>query len=243
MNEKILIVDDEPSIVKLITYNLKDAGFEVASVSTGLEALDWLQKNQANFVIMDLMLPGIDGLETIKRIRTTQKEIPILILTAKNNELDKIVGFEIGADDYLTKPFSPRELVARIKAILRRTQNSHHKDISTKVETKRKTVGQLVLDQERYEVFKGHKKVALTPNEFKLLDYLWEHANHVLNRDTILNAVLNAVWGYDYAGQTRMVDIHVSHLRDKIEDDPKNPKLILTVRGFGYEFNTKKNAE
>lgn len=239
MSEKILVVDDEPSIVTLITYNLNEAGFETDSAPSGLQALDWLQKNQANLVVMDLMLPGIDGLETIKRIRSTQPDLPVLILTAKNNELDKIVGFEIGADDYLTKPFSPRELVARIKAILRRTQNGHRDVPTPEPERQLKTVGSLVIDEDRFEVFKANKKVALTPNEFKLLAYLWKHANHVLNRDTILNAV----WGYDYAGQTRMVDIHVSHLRDKIEDDPKNAKLILTVRGFGYEFNTKKNGE
>lgn len=239
MNEEILVVDDEPSIVTLLTYNLEEAGFHVASVTSGTQALTWLDNNQSDLIVMDLMLPGIDGLETIRRIRKKQEDTPIIILTAKNNELDKIVGFEIGADDYLTKPFSPRELVARIKAILRRTERGKQMQATIKTGHALRRVGNLVLDEDRYEVLKNQKKVALTPNEYKLLVYLWDHADHVLNRDRILNAV----WGYDYAGQTRMVDIHISHLRDKIEDDPKNARLILTVRGFGYEFNTKENAE
>ncbi|WP_412988647.1 response regulator transcription factor [Pediococcus siamensis] len=239
MNERILIVDDEPSIVTLLTYNLNEAGYQVASVGSGADALTWLQHNSANLVVMDLMLPGMDGLETIRHIRKQFNDIAIIILTAKNNELDKIVGFEIGADDYLTKPFSPRELVARVKAILRRTEKASRAEPVIQTGRALRQVGDLVLDVDRYEVLKNNKKVALTPNEYKLLVYLWDHANHVLNRERILNAV----WGYDYAGQTRMVDIHISHLRDKIEDDPKNAKLILTVRGFGYEFNTKENAE
>lgn len=239
MNKKILIVDDESSIVTLLTYNLNEAGFQVESVGSGLQALAWLRTKQADLIVMDLMLPGIDGLEAIRRIRGTQEETPIIILTAKNNELDKIIGFEIGADDYLTKPFSPRELVARIKAILRRTENGQKKVAPIETSQEIRYLGNLSLNLDRYEVQKNHQKVALTPNEYKLLVYLWDHADRVLSRERILNAV----WGYDYAGQTRMVDIHISHLRDKIEDDPKNAKLILTVRGFGYEFNTKKTAE
>ncbi|MDV7719389.1 response regulator [Pediococcus ethanolidurans] len=239
MNKKILVVDDEPSIVTLLTYNLNEAGFQVASVGTGNQALTWLKTNDADLIVMDLMLPGIDGLETIRQIRGMQKDTPVIILTAKNNELDKIVGFEIGADDYLTKPFSPRELIARIKAVLRRTENGHQPVSVTETSSQIRHVDDLSLDLDRYEVRKNQQKISLTPNEYKLLVYLWDHADHVLSREKILNAV----WGYDYAGQTRMVDIHISHLRDKIEDNPKDAKLILTVRGFGYEFNTKKNAE
>ncbi|GAB5052692.1 response regulator transcription factor [Pediococcus ethanolidurans] len=239
MNKKILVVDDEPSIVTLLTYNLNEAGFQVASVGTGNQALTWLKTNDVDLIVMDLMLPGIDGLETIRQIRGMQKDTPVIILTAKNNELDKIVGFEIGADDYLTKPFSPRELIARIKAVLRRTENGHQPVLATEASSQIRHVDDLSLDLDRYEVRKNQQKISLTPNEYKLLVYLWDHADHVLSRERILNAV----WGYDYAGQTRMVDIHISHLRDKIENNPKDAKLILTVRGFGYEFNTKKNAE
>lgn len=239
MNKKILVVDDEPPIVTLLTYNLNEAGFQVASVGTGNQALTWLKTNDADLIVMDLMLPGIDGLETIRQIRGMQKDTPVIILTAKNNELDKIVGFEIGADDYLTKPFSPRELIARIKAVLRRTENGHQPVLATETSSQIRHVDDLSLDLDRYEVRKNQQKISLTPNEYKLLVYLWDHADHVLSRERILNAV----WGYDYAGQSRMVDIHISHLRDKIENNPKDAKLILTVRGFGYEFNTKKNAE
>ncbi|WP_427910657.1 response regulator transcription factor [Pediococcus parvulus] len=157
MNKKILIVDDEPSIVTLLTYNLNEAGFQVESVGSGLQALAWLRTKQADLIVMDLMLPGIDGLEAIRRIRGTQEETPIIILTAKNNELDKIIGFEIGADDYLTKPFSPRELVARIKAILRRTENGQKKVAPIETSQEIRYLGNLSLNLDRYEVQKNHQ--------------------------------------------------------------------------------------
>lgn len=232
MSKTILVVDDEPAIVTLITYNLEQANYQVVSVDNGLDAVEIVQKGLVDFVIMDLMLPQLDGIEATKQIRKFDEQIPIIMLTAKASQVDKILGLELGADDYITKPFSPQELLSRIKVILRRTDlaiNLAEIDPTLQAEN-------IAIDFKRMVVKKNNEKIQLTPNEFKLLRYLYKNANQVLSRDQILEKV----WGYEYGGQTRIVDIHISHLRDKLENDPKHPQLIKTIRGFGYEFVSKK---
>jgi two-component system alkaline phosphatase synthesis response regulator PhoP len=233
MAKTILVVDDEPSIVTLLTYNLEQANYQVISVDNGLAAVETVQKELADFVIMDLMLPKLDGVEATKRIRKFNEQIPIIMLTAKSSQVDKILGLELGADDYLTKPFSPQELISRIKAISRRTDRAIDlAELYPQVEK-----SNIFVDFKRMTVTKNDQKVQLTPNEFKLLSYLYKNANQVLSRDQILEKV----WGFEYGGQTRIVDIHISHLRDKLENDPKHPRMIKTIRGFGYEFVSKES--
>ncbi|MBF7102753.1 response regulator transcription factor [Pediococcus pentosaceus] len=232
MSKTILVVDDEPAIVTLITYNLEQANYQVVSVDNGLDAVEIVQKGLVDFVIMDLMLPQLDGIEATKRIRKFDEQIPIIMLTAKTSQVDKILGLELGADDYITKPFSPQELLSRIKVILRRTDRAINlAEIDPTLQAEN-----IAIDFKRMVVKKNNEKIQLTPNEFKLLRYLYKNANQVLSRDQILEKV----WGYEYGGQTRIVDIHISHLRDKLENDPKHPQLIKTIRGFGYEFVSKK---
>ncbi|MFP7242552.1 response regulator transcription factor [Pediococcus pentosaceus] len=232
MSKTILVVDDEPAIVTLITYNLEQANYQVVSVDNGLDAVEIVQKGLVDFVIMDLMLPQLDGIEATKQIRKFDEQIPIIMLTAKTSQVDKILGLELGADDYITKPFSPQELISRIKVILRRTDRAINlAEIDPTLQAEN-----IAIDFKRMVVKKNNEKIQLTPNEFKLLRYLYKNANQVLSRDQILEKV----WGYEYGGQTRIVDIHISHLRDKLENDPKHPQLIKTIRGFGYEFVSKK---
>ena len=232
MSKTILVVDDEPAIVTLITYNLEQANYQVVSVDNGLDAAEIVQKGLVDFVIMDLMLPQLDGIEATKQIRKFDEQIPIIMLTAKTSQVDKILGLELGADDYITKPFSPQELLSRIKVILRRTDRAINlAEIDPTLQAEN-----IAIDFKRMVVKKNNEKIQLTPNEFKLLRYLYKNANQVLSRDQILEKV----WGYEYGGQTRIVDIHISHLRDKLENDPKHPQLIKTIRGFGYEFVSKK---
>ncbi|KRN94429.1 response regulator transcription factor [Pediococcus stilesii] len=232
MARTILVVDDEPSIVTLLTYNLEQANYHVISANNGLDAVETVQKESVDFIIMDLMLPKLDGIEATKQIRKFNEQVPIVMLTAKSSEVDKILGLELGADDYITKPFSPQELISRIKAILRRTDRAIDlAKIDPSVEQ-----ADIFVDFKRMIVKRGGKTVQLTPNEFKLLRYLFKNSNQVLSRDQILENV----WGYEYSGQTRIVDIHISHLRDKLENDPKHPKIIKTIRGFGYEFISEK---
>ncbi|MEC5141151.1 response regulator transcription factor [Pediococcus pentosaceus] len=232
MSKTILVVDDEPAIVTLITYNLEQANYQVVSVDNGLDAVEIVQKGLVDFVIMDLMLPQLDGIEATKQIRKFDEQIPIIMLTAKTSQVDKILGLELGADDYITKPFSPQELLSRIKVILRRIDRAINlAEIDPTLQAEN-----IAIDFKRMVVKKNNEKIQLTPNEFKLLRYLYKNANQVLSRDQILEKV----WGYEYGGQTRIVDIHISHLRDKLENDPKHPQLIKTIRGFGYEFVSKK---
>ncbi|MBF7125021.1 response regulator transcription factor [Pediococcus pentosaceus] len=232
MSKTILVVDDEPAIVTLITYNLEQANYQVVSVDNGLDVVEIVQKGLVDFVIMDLMLPQLDGIEATKQIRKFDEQIPIIMLTAKTSQVDKILGLELGADDYITKPFSPQELLSRIKVILRRTDRAINlAEIDPTLQAEN-----IAIDFKRMVVKKNNEKIQLTPNEFKLLRYLYKNANQVLSRDQILEKV----WGYEYGGQTRIVDIHISHLRDKLENDPKHPQLIKTIRGFGYEFVSKK---
>lgn len=240
MAEHVLIVDDEPAIVTLLSYNLKQAGYEVASASDGASGLVKAISGKFAFVILDLMLPKLDGLEILAQIRQANQNVAVLILTAKESEEDRIKGLELGADDYVTKPFSPREVVARLHAIKRRgkhNQTNQQPKTTITSKTPQPSVyhfGELTLDIAAYKlVDKNGVEIKLTPREFKLLAYFVKRNQRTLSRDDLLAGV----WGYDYAGQTRMVDMHVSHLREKIEPNPKVPQYLKTVRGFGYRFD------
>ncbi|KQL53063.1 chemotaxis protein CheY [Heyndrickxia shackletonii] len=226
---KILVVDDESSIVTLLKFNLEQAGFTVVTALNGKEGYTIASQEELDLIVLDLMLPEMDGMEICKSLRQEKINTPILMLTAKDDELDKILGLELGADDYLTKPFSPREVVARVKAILRRTKINEESETTVEKVLK---IGDLEVLPDQYEArFKGIK-LELTPKEFELLLYLTQHSGKVLSRDQLLNAV----WDYDYAGDTRIVDVHISHLREKIEEDTKQPQYIKTIRGFGYKM-------
>lgn len=228
---KALVVDDEQAITTLLKYNLEKAGYEVKTVNNGNDALDEGLTGKYDFIILDLMLPGIDGIEVTKRIRQEKITTYILILTAKDDEYDKIIGLELGADDYLTKPFSPREIVARLKAVKRRVE--HYSDNSEKDSKNKYYFGDYMVNLDSYELRdKNNNLIKLTPKEFELLVYFLRKKGRVLGREELLNNV----WGFDYIGQTRMVDMHVSHLREKIEENPKKPIFLKTVRGFGYRF-------
>lgn len=227
--KRILVVDDEPSIVTLLQYNLEQAGYTVDTATTGTDALTKISSNAYFCVLLDLMLPELDGMEVTKRVRQAGNDTPIIIVTAKGEEFDRVFGLEIGADDYVTKPFSPREILARIKAVTRRGERI----APTEQQSVRKmTIGDLSVDEDRLRVTRSGEPVVLTPKEFELLDYLIHRQGRVLDRETLLNGV----WGFNYAGDTRMVDMHISHLREKIETDPKHPRYLKTVRGFGYQF-------
>lgn len=231
---KILVVDDEPSIVTLLKFNLEQAGFQVITASNGTEGFKLALNESPGFIVLDLMLPGMDGMEICKRLRQEKIKTPILMLTAKDDEFDKILGLELGADDYLTKPFSPREVVARVKAILRRTTDS---DGTNQEEENYLIIGNLKVYPDQFEAYFNNEKLELTPKEFELLLYLSNHRGKVLSRDQLLDSV----WNYDYAGDTRIVDVHISHLREKIEEDTKQPQYIKTIRGFGYKMEGPKN--
>lgn len=223
----MLVVDDEESIRKLVEYNLTQAGFDVVCADEGHAALAIVSEQEIDLLVLDLMLPGISGLELCKRLRQEQSKIPIIMLTARGEEIDRVLGLEMGADDYVTKPFSPRELVARVRAVLRRgSESAAERDDNAYV------IGQVVLDPDKYEVSVRGERIDLTPREFELLHYLMRNTDRVVSRDQLLDRV----WGYEYAGDTRLVDVHISHLRDKIEEDPKAPRYIKTVRGVGYKI-------
>lgn len=229
MSQKILIVDDEESIVTLLKYNIEQAGFETEVAYTGQEALDQTNVHLFDLIILDVMLPEMDGMEVCKLLRQKQIQTPVLMLTAKDDEFDKVLGLELGADDYLTKPFSPREVVARIKAILRR-MNYTTKGETT--ETPSIQIADLIVYPEQYEATIKAEQMILTPKEFELLLYLARNKGRVLSRDQLLASV----WNYDFVGDTRIVDVHISHLREKIEPDTKKPVYIKTIRGLGYKL-------
>jgi len=224
--EKILVVEDEKNIRELIKFNLENAGYDVDTAVDGKVALEKLSE-EIDLVVLDLMLPEIDGMEICRKMRESEelRQIPIIMLTAKGEEVERILGLEMGADDYMTKPFSPRELVARIKAIFRRIKE--FKADSEKLKDEIIEAGKLKLDIPRHEVIYGEKKIVLTPKEFELLRYLIINQGRVLNRDLLLEKI----WGYEYAGDTRTVDVHIRRLRKKIKSD-----YIATVRGVGYKF-------
>jgi phosphate regulon transcriptional regulator PhoB len=234
-DQKILVVEDEPDIRKLIQYNLAQEKFRVLEAEDGEQALKVLQRDKPNLVILDLMLPGLSGLELCKilRDRPDTARLPILMLTAKAGEADKVVGLEMGADDYLPKPFSPREMVARVRAILRRSESSAAEPAPAYDK------GALKIDFRTYEVFARGQPVKLTLKEFELLRFLVQNSNRVLSRDQLLDRV----WGGETFVTPRTVDVHIRRLRKAVEQDDRKPKWILTLRGVGYKFDEKALAE
>jgi len=228
--KRILVVDDEPDIVALVSYNLKKEGFGVSAVHEGGEALDIVKKKDFDLIILDLMLPGIHGMEVCRLLRSHQRtrDIPIIMLTAKGDEADRVRGLETGADDYIAKPFSPRELIARVKAVLRRSgERKRPEDIIT--------VGDLRINKTTFAATRRNEIVNLSATEFRLLTYLAGHRGRVFSREQLLNAV----WTDDAAVEPRTVDVHMRHLREKLEDDPANPHWFVTVRGAGYRYSPK----
>ncbi len=224
----ILVVDDEEPIQELLRFNLEKEGYRVSVAKDGQEALKHVENDQPDLIVLDLMLPGMDGLEVCRKLRSNPKfqQIPIIMLTAKGEEIDKVLGLEIGADDYMTKPFSPRELLARIKARLRRLNPKEEADNQIIVR------GELQVDVTGFRVHVRGEETELTPKEFELLRVLVAHPGKVYSRDELLERI----WGYEYDGDTRTVDVHVRHLRLKVERDPSNPEYIETLRGIGYRF-------
>ena len=226
MAKKVLVVDDEKPISDIIKFNLEKEGYEVVVAFDGEEALEKVEADSPDLIILDLMLPKVDGLEVTKRVRA-KHNIPIIMVTAKDSELDKVLGLELGADDYVTKPFSNRELVARVKANLRR------QDVAATAADNRKAdikVGDLTIHPDAYTVTKRGENINLTRREFELLHYLARHLGQVINREHLLQTV----WGYDYFGDVRTVDVTVRRLREKIEDNPSHPEWLVTRRGVGY---------
>lgn len=228
---KILVIDDEESITKSIQYSLEKEGYSVITANNGTDGVELAKNEKPNLVILDVMLPGLDGYEVCRMIRS-EIPVPIMMLTAKGEEIDKVVGLEVGADEYVTKPFSLRELQARIKALLRLVARHQNTKIA---EPDRIEIGDLVIDLKRHEVLLAGNKVSLTLKEFELLKLLSLNANKVLSREYLIEQV----WGYDFTGEGRTVDVHIHWLREKIESDPENPVRILTVRGVGYRFERR----
>lgn len=238
MNNKILVVDDEEHILTLIKFNLEQAGFQVVTAIDGDEALQKAIDEKPELIVLDLMLPKKDGMEVCKELRLQRNTTPILMVTAKDDEFDKVLGLELGADDYMTKPFSPREVVARVKAILRRSKITET-PVETNDETDTLIIADLKILPEYYEAYFQGQILELTPKEFELLLYLTKNKGRVLTRDQLLSAV----WNYDFAGDTRIVDVHISHLREKIEQDSKKPQYIKTIRGLGYKLEEPRFNE
>lgn len=225
MSKKILVVDDEEKIRELIKNYLEKEGFQVVPAADGGEALEFITKEKPNLIVLDWLLPGMSGLEICRQVRQKSK-VPIIMLTAKTEEVDKLLGLELGADDYITKPFSLRELTARIRVVLRRSEPEEEK------KTESVKVGGLEINLNRHEVWSEGKSISLTPTEFKILSILVSSPGRVYSRLQLLDAAL----GFAYEGYERSIDTHVSNLRKKIEPDPVNPRYILTVYGIGYRF-------
>jgi DNA-binding response OmpR family regulator len=232
MSEIILIVEDEPTLQETLAYNLNRQGYQVVTAGDGQTALKSARDHKPELIVLDLMLPLLDGFE-VCRILRQEMNTPIIILTARDDEIDRVIGLELGADDYLTKPFSMREFLARVKAQLRRVRlirEELENDTAKMMETFH--FGNLTMDLTRREVLIDNQPLSLKPKEFDLLLFLARHRGHVLSRDLILERV----WGWEFSGGSRTVDVHVRWLREKIEIDPSNPLRIITVRGAGYRF-------
>lgn len=225
--EKVLIIDDEEHIVELIRYNLENEGYETILAYDGVEGISLAEKYRPSLILLDVMLPEMNGLKVCRALRKGKEtsKIPIIMLTAKSEEIDKIIGLELGADDYITKPFSIRELLARIKAVLRRSGSE------VKI-SEVYSFQDVVVDFGKHQVKKNGIPVDLTLKEYELLEILMKNQGEVLKRDFLLEKI----WGYDYIGETRTIDVHIRHLRKKLEEDDKNPEFIETVRGIGYRF-------
>ncbi|MBI5026726.1 MAG: response regulator [Nitrospirae bacterium] len=225
---RILVVDDEPDLVELVKYNLTKEGYSVEYAESGDKALKKIRAENYDLIILDLMLPGIPGLELCRILRKDEKtaKIPVIMLTAKTDEVDKILGLEMGADDYVTKPFSPRELIARIKAVLRRSEQERGANKEVKI-------GELAVNFDTYAVSLRGRPIKLSATEFRLLRFLIEHRGKVFSRDHLLDSV----WKGESFVEPRIVDVHIRRLRSQLEDDPKNAKYIKTMRGVGYYFS------
>lgn len=234
MKNSILVVEDEKALRETLEYNLTYEGYEVETSADGLDAFQKAHDGNYNLILLDIMLPGMDGFEICRKIRA-EKNTPILMLTARDDEIDRIVGLEVGADDYMSKPFSMRELLARVKAMLRRVRLMQEENTPAQTEVPSKevmTFGDLVIDSIRREVRIKNVNLELKPKEFELLHYLALNRGRALSRDKILEEV----WGWDYMGESRTVDVHMRWLRQKIETDPGQPSRLITVRGAGYRF-------
>lgn len=237
--DRVLVVDDEQTVREMVGLNLKAGGYEVVFAGDGNEALAVARASRPDLVVLDVMLPGRDGFEVCRTLRQ-ESSVPILLLSARGEEIDRVIGLEIGADDYLTKPFAMRELVARVRAMLRRarmgevSQRDESPEEATSLSSAEDvlTVGDIVVNVSRHEATSRGELMTLTSKEFALLHYLARHPGIVLSRD----ALLREVWGYDFPVGTRTVDVHISWLRQKLEEDPAHPRRILTVRGHGYRL-------
>jgi DNA-binding response OmpR family regulator len=233
MSVKVLLVEDEKSIADGIIYNLKNEGLKVTHVDDGKIALDIFDEEHFDLIILDIMLPEVSGLEICRAIRKSSN-IPIIMLTAKDDENDKISGLEMGADDYITKPFSVKELISRVKAVLRRTKNSEllhgAEDLNFAKEI---TIGNIAMNPLRYETKIDNEIIELRPREFELLYYLCENAGNIVSRDKLFSKV----WGYSFAGNSKTLDVHIQRIRERIEVNPKSPKRLVTIRGVGYKLN------
>lgn len=222
---KILVVDDEALLVKGISYNLKNDGYEVASGSNGVEAVRLAQDPEVGLIVLDVMMPQMDGLTACSKIREFSS-VPIILLTAKADDMDKLMGFDYGADDYLTKPFNILELKARIRALLRRSGSAKNKTANTL------SIGSITLDLDARNAFRSGIMVDLTAKEFDVIEYLMRNSNRVFSRE----ALLNAIWPYEYRNDIRTLDVHIRRLREKLEENPAEPKYIMTKWGVGYYF-------
>lgn len=226
---KLLIVDDEVHILELLRYNLESNGFEVISAESGEEALAIIKSTELDGVVLDLMLPGIDGIEVLRQIRISENmRLPVIMLTAKNEEIDAVIGLEMGADDYIGKPFRTREFVSRVKSVLRRAQL---KEESRNTITEIPKNG-LFVNAQTHQIFNDGDELILTLKEYELLEKLVKSPGRVFTRDELLESI----WGYDYVGETRTVDVHIRQIRKKVERDDKNPEKVITVRGIGYKY-------
>ena len=237
MSEKILVVEDEIALQETLAYNLKRQGYEVRTTGDGSVALEEARTFKPDLVLLDVMLPGIDGFEVCRVLRQ-EASTPVLMLTARDDEIDRVVGLEVGADDYMTKPFSMRELMARVKAMLRRVrmirEEMQSESGSAQPPSQVLTFGALALDQTRREVRLESQVLVLKPKEYELLTFMAQHRGQVLSREFILERV----WGWNFIGDSRTVDVHIRWLREKIEIDPSSPQRLITVRGAGYRFDS-----
>ena len=234
MNGKIMVVDDEEALVRLITYNLSKEGFSTLAVYDGNEVVPMVLQEKPDLIILDLMLPGKDGIEICRELRREKVKTPIIMLTARDDEIDRVLGLELGADDYVTKPFSVRELCARVKAVLRR-KNEPAEPVKSDQEI---VAGKFIIKPEKYEIFYNGDLLELTLKEYELLELLIRNKGRVLKRDYLLQVL----WDYNDSISTRVLDVHISKLREKIETDSRDPKHIKTVRGLGYKFEEKDDV-
>ncbi len=231
MSGSILVVEDDSTLRELLEYNLKKEGYSVLTAIDGAEALEKHRSNKPQLIILDIMLPVMSGMEVCRIIRG-ESQVPIIMLTAKTEEVDRVVGFELGADDYVTKPFSMRELLSRIKAVLRRSEAAKDTGTAAAAASGFLEAGDIRVDLKKHEVVRNGIRVELNPKEFELLVFLLSNRGQVFSREQILRSV----WGYEYIGSDRTVDVHMRWMRRKLERDPDNPQYLLTVRGYGYKF-------